>query len=506
MRFKSITLIVTITLLFTSCLDLDIPNPNDPTTETVLSDPGNLTSITSGILNGVFGPYSPSSFYAVNSSLEWTADHTTMTNNVLSWWAIFKTEPRQQLTNTISWPNKASMLEPWNQWNGTVVNANTVIRTLEENESLTEQLTGLLAVNYFARGMALGYIGNVFDKGYIVPLSGDPNYEPALVPYANVVQEALSNLERAIELFEEVPDFVLPNELLNGLGYTSGEMAALCHTYYAHILVSSARNATQNAATDWAKVKQHAQAGIARDFTINADGSNILHAFQYGSGIFWYFRVDHRVMRHFNSNLPKRFPDNATAPTSPYTEAFLKGTGYNGDKRLDAYFLFEPDLSFYNPARDAGRLRSHYRIRRYDALYNAQGIGASVFMYRYANQLLLAEAEAMTNNLTAAVTILNDPANPRKAVGEMPTLANTLTRQEVLDLIFAERDIELGRTDFGLPFFDMRRKNALQRGTVLHLPVPADELVTQGFTVYTFGGVDAADGENTADGSNSWLN
>jgi hypothetical protein len=112
----------------------------------------------------------------------------------------------------------------------------------------------------------------------------------------------------------------------------------------------------------------------------------------------------------------------------------------------------------------------------------------------------------MTNNLAAAIAILNDPANPRMMVGELPALPGTLTKQEVLDLIFAERDIELGRTDFGLPFFDMRRKNALQRGTILHFPVPADELVTQGFEVYTFGGVDAADGINTADGSNSWMN
>ncbi|MBX2963803.1 MAG: hypothetical protein KF687_14935 [Cyclobacteriaceae bacterium] len=506
MKFKTISIIVTIAMLFSSCLDLDVPNPNDPSTEMVLSDPGNLTSITGGILNGAFGPYVTSVFYSVNSSLEWTADHTTMTNNVLGWWSVFKQEPRQQIPNTLSWADKASLLDPWNQWNGTIVTANTVIRTLEENDDLSDDLIGLLATNYFARGMALGYISNVFDKGYVVPLNGDPSYVPVLVPNQEVRTEALASLQRAIELFEEVPGFVLPSSLLNGLGYNSAEMIALCHTYYAHILVSSARNATQNAATDWNLVKQHAQAGINRDFIINADGSNIYHTFQYVSGLFWYFRVDHRIIRHFNPNLPKRFPDNTQAPSSPYTADFVKGAGYNGDKRLDAYFVFEPDLSFYQPARNAGTLRSHYRIKRYDGLWDAQGLGASVFMYRYANQLLLAEAEAMNNNLAAAIAILNNPANPRKAVGEMPDVSASLTKQEVLDLIFAERDIELGRTDFGLPFFDMRRKDALQRGTILHFPVPADELVTQGLQVYTFGGVDAADGINTADGSNSWLN
>jgi hypothetical protein len=126
-------------------------------------------------------------------------------------------------------------------------------------------------------------------------------------------------------------------------------------------------------------------------------------------------------------------------------------------------------------------------------------------MYAYANQLYLAEAEARLNNLAEALAILNDPTNPRKAVGEMPDLVG-LTQQEILDVIFAERDIELGRTEYALPWFDMRRKNALQIGSLLHLPVPADELSTQGFEIYTFGGVAKADGENTADGSNSWLN
>ena len=182
MKFKTISIIVTIAMLFSSCLDLDVPNPNDPSTEMALSDPGNLTSITGGILNGAFGPYVTSVFYSVNSSLEWTADHTTMTNNVLGWWSVFKQEPRQQIPNTLSWADKASLLDPWNQWNGTIVTANTVIRTLEENDDLSDDLIGLLATNYFARGMALGYISNVFDKGYVVPLNGDPSYVPVLVP------------------------------------------------------------------------------------------------------------------------------------------------------------------------------------------------------------------------------------------------------------------------------------------------------------------------------------
>lgn len=491
------------------CLELDVPNLNDPDNETVLSDEGNLTSITSSIFYGVFRGYftlDPSTTpFSVNISLDFTGDHTTMTNNFCSWWQLFKQEPRQVLDNSIVWPNKAQVVEPFNAWNGVVVNANTVINTLEAKPELSEQLTGLLASVYFCRAMAFGYLANIYDKSYVVPLDAS-SYVPELVPYQDVLAESLVNFDKAIELFETIPGFVLPTEIMNGLGYNSAQMIALSKTYYAHFLVSSARTAAQNAATDWNKVKAYASAGIDEDFVINADGVNFQHIFQSNSGLFWYFRVDHRIMRHFNPNLPKRFPNNTDAPNSPYTEAFLKGAGYTGDKRLDAYFAFESDMSFFRAARNDGTLRSHYRIKRYDELYNNNSVGPSVIMYSYANQLYLAEAEAMLNNPSGAVAILNLPANPRKAVGEMADLSTSLTKQQALDAIFAERDIELGRTEFALSFTDMRRKDALQIGTILHLPVPADELTTIGMQVYTYGGVAFADGVNTASGSNSWIN
>jgi hypothetical protein len=504
---KIINKIVILTLLCMcfGCLELDVRNPNNPNNETVLSDAGNLTSITSSIFYGTFRGYytldPATSPYSVNIALDFAADHTTMTNNFCSWWQLFKQEPRQTLDNSIAWPNKAQIAEPWNAWNGAVVNANTVISTLEKKE-LSNDLKGLLATVYFCRAMSLGYIANIYDKGYIVPIIAE-SYKPVLVPYTEVLQASLDNFNKAIDLFKSVPDFVLPNNILNGLGYTADQMIALSKTYYVHFLVSSSRTAAQNAAVDWAKVKAYASEGITDDFIINADGTNFTHPFQSSSAIFWYFRVDHRVMRHFNPNLPKRFPNQTQASSSPYTEAFLKGSGYNGDKRLDAYFMFEPDMSFFRPARNNGTLRSHYRIKRFDDFAN--GIGPSPIMYAYANQLYLAEAEAMLGNTGNAVAILNDPSNPRKAVGQMPDVSSAISKQEVLNLIFAERDIELGRTEFALSFTDMRRKNALQIGTPLHLPVPADELTTLGVPVYTFGGVANADGINTADGSNSWL-
>ena len=65
--------------------------------------------------------------------------------------------------------------------------------------------------------------------------------------------------------------------------------------------------------------------------------------------------------------------------------------------------------------------------------------------------------------------------------------------------IFYEKDVELIDTGMGISFFDMRRRDMLQRGTILHFPVPATELEIVQVPVYTIGG--NPDGENVSDGS-----
>jgi hypothetical protein len=46
----------------------------------------------------------------------------------------------------------------------------------------------------------------------------------------------------------------------------------------------------------------------------------------------------------------------------------------------------------------------------------------------------------------------------------------------------------------------MRRRIMLQKGTILHYPVPGKELETLGLENYTYGGESNADGINTSNG------
>ncbi len=508
MNNKRITSIVMVfgILLLSACTELDVDNPNDPGTGGEVSDDV-IVDIASGAVYNLFSAYTPQpdlgTNFNANIHLAWTADHVSMTNNFRAFWSLFKVEPRVPFNNSLTFPDLSIITDPWENWNASVSQANIVISTINNNGGAqNETQSGALALAYFARGVAYGHLAGIFDRAYVVPEGTDvTSTDPAtlLKPYGEVLTASLASLDQAISILSGI-SFQSSTKTFNGVIYDQDELAAIANTYAAHFLVTTPRNQTGNAGTDWSRVRSYAMLGMEQDLTVLDDGQFYQHDFQYLSGLYWYFRLDHRVLRRFNSEYPKRF---GTDPADVIEESVLTGTGYNGDKRLTEYFGYSSDLSFYNLARGA-QLRSHYFDNRY-ALWDNNGIGKAIYMRAYMNDLMLAEAELMLGNKAGAIAILNDTSLPRKAVGELSDVEASATEEEVLDLIFAERDIELGRTVFGVEHADMRRQDALQIGTILHFPVPASELVTLGEEVYTYGGVSNADGINTADGSNSWL-
>jgi hypothetical protein len=73
---------------------------------------------------------------------------------------------------------------------------------------------------------------------------------------------------------------------------------------------------------------------------------------------------------------------------------------------------------------------------------------------------------------------------------------------DLVKAIHHERHVEMYVTGMGLQFFEMRKLDLLQKGTPLHLPLPAETLQTFGepLPYYTFGTVAKADGVNTSNG------
>jgi hypothetical protein len=496
-KIYSIVLSCLLLLFGNSCADLEVVNPNNPDTRRVLATAEDLKGVVAGAFVSLYSIYGDgNNAYYFNTNLEWTADYVTMTNNVRAWWAQFKIEPRVQFNNTLAFTDLDVIGRPYRQLHAAISSANDVINAIE-NEGKQVGANGsetnmVLAAAYFCKAMSLGYLANSFDRAYVVN-PGEDVLAAELTDYKAVLEAALVNFDKTIEL-STANTFTLATNFINTPApYSNVQLARLARTYAANFMVQNARTRAENAQTNWDRVLQYTQDGMTEDYIINLDGANWRNGLQSIAGLNWYWRVDHRIIRLMDPTYPKRFP--ATANNYPQATS--------ADKRLGLYYFYETGLGFFRSDRGP-QLRSHYRFARYDELYAANGIGPAPFLYAYTNDLLRAEALAMTNDLGGAIAILN--AGKRKTVGELPDLAAETSQADVLATIFAERDIELQLTDYAIHFKDMRRKDALQTGTILHFPVPANVLAVIGETFYSYGGVNNADGVNTANGSNSWLN
>ena len=473
-----------------SCADLEVENLNNPNTDKVLATPEDLKGLVGGAYSDLYAIFYN---YRGNTNLEFTADHTTMTNNVRNWWSEFKVEPRPQFANSLASANRVQIVDaPFSLMNSAISAALDVIKQIENNGvTIGDDTQMVLAAAYFVKGLAGGYLASTFDQAYLV----DKDTELGglgLTSYDQVMDLAIADLERVIQI-SGANSFTLENTYINTPSpMNNSELARLASSYAAHFLVSESRTKAANDANDWARILNFARNGITSDYIIVMDNENWQNWFMDLSGLDWYFRIDHRVIQAMDPSFPSRYPLASTALLPP---------AVSNDKRLTKYFKYEADMSRFNLTRGA-QLRSNYRISRWDEFYLNSGIGPLPVFHKYINDMIIAEAEAMTGNLSAAINILN--SGNRVTVGELAPLPLNLTRNQVLDIIWDERDIEICRSDWAVPFMDARRRGILQNGVLLHLPVPATELLVLNLTIFTFGGQTAADGINTSNGNGAW--
>lgn len=107
-----------------------------------------------------------------------------------------------------------------------------------------------------------------------------------------------------------------------------------------------------------------------------------------------------------------------------------------------------------------------------------------------------AEALLMTNDISGAAAIVN--AGTRTTRGELPAVAENST--DIQAAIHHERLVEFSFTSMGLGFFEMRKEDQLQSGTLLHFPVPGEALDAIPADYYTFGGTSGVAGEDYSTG------
>jgi hypothetical protein len=344
-----------------------------------------------------------------------------------------------------------------------------------ENGEETAMVKGMA---YMMQGLANGYIGLVFDKAYPSDETTDLEHLE-VTSYHESIDMAVSQLEKAIQVFDN-NSFTLPQDWMTK-PFTNEDLSKIAHSFIARLLVYSARNQQETDAVDWQSVLNHAQQGITEDFSIEGDGNGSDR--KWMSWLKYYMarpswgKVDMRIIHLLDPVQPANWPAAGLAALPN------AGIMNSNDDRADTDFAY--NSSNNRPERGTYRW-STYRYTRFDDYIQAHFFAPVILMRKTENDMLKAEALARLNRFTEAAAIVN--AGTRVNRGHLPPVSNN--GNDVMKAIFYERTIELPLTGMGIEYFDMRRRDQLQDGSLLHFPIPAQQLEILQEPFYTFGGID----------------
>ncbi len=522
----AITLVVAMGMV-TGCQDLEVENLNQPDLALVLASPDDVKAATESAFLSLW--YSMK-LYTINMSATVAANHTSV-----SWgnfaWRDSSEEPRTPWNNDPSYGESDMTETPWYQFYATISQVNDALFAINV-EDMQIGIDGrdndlVLATSYLIRGISFGQLGVAFDKA-MLPYEDSDLAELEFQPWDEVIEAGIADLIQAAQIANAMAPHSWSASAVPGITMNNDYIARLANSYIARLLAHGSRTKAQNdndiawSAYGWNDVRTFADNGLTIDFAPIGDG------LPWEGGTWWdlnikylrnpgWGRIDTRVINKMDPQHWVRYPTNELGlPLSvddpgfndPHGIPGEPGRAFSDDARLVTDFQYQPSNDF--PADRGGWHYTHYRHGRYDfpasvsdeGYYMGESLGPLREFRVYDVLLLKAEAMARTGDVAGAAAILNDPANERKARGQLPDVDVNL--EAVLSAIFYERMIELSHNGWMIHFGDMRRRDMLQQGTPLHYPVPGRELETLGLEIYTFGGYDNADGVNTSDGGD-WI-
>ncbi len=465
-----------------SCADLEVENPNDPDTDRVLGTPQDLLNI---VKSGANTWYNNVHDFGWRMTVSVMADaHTCSWGN--AGMRDMSNEPRKQWDNSVQYGNAYVTEEQYNESYAVINQVNRVLQALAEGkgDALGDDKDRIKAFGHFLLGLNFGYLGLTFNQAVITRPGEEVSAETFdFSPYDEVISYAVENLDQAISTAASASSASYDG-WFNGVTLDREFFIELCHTYAAKFLMLSARTQAQTDAVDWNKVLAYAQNGLTEDFTVMNDGDQWIAWGQAYSNRPGWVRTDLRVISLMDPDYPNHFSDDQTS-LDPATSA---------DARLESDWEYNSTVPFR-----ANRGLYHYSNYRYSRLdpLPTDLEGPAPDTYQAENELIMAEALARLGQISEALEILN--VGTRVTRGGLDPLTST-DAEEVLDAIFYEREIELFSSAAGLPWYDMRRRDLLQKGTLLHFPVPGRELETLQRSSYSFGGEANADGVNTSNG------
>lgn len=530
MRIMTRFLLGASVFLLVACLDMDVTNPNNPSRESAIQSPEDVeTLIATSFLQWFNRTQSTTPSVAL----------TTMAGEFSSGFGDFgaleySSEPRGPMTvdpTAGSQPHRA----PWSDYYSVIAGNSTALRAIEESglviqeggEDVTDRAR---AFAKFTQGLSTGYIGLMYDRGYIYDETIDPeelgfigedqSVQALIEPYPQVIDAAIEQLEAAQAIAEannvEIPQ-ASTERWISGYDLSTDEFVRLINTYIARLMVYQARTPDERAAVDWQTVINYIDAGITSDFApvgepgVTFGGTYKQRAARLRSVIpSDFMRPDYELIGFADQG--GQFQDwwnSDWSDREPFTMENVQDRRIVGgpipDVDPDAPEKFEPgeymghwEANIFAAERGTAH-RSYYYYHRFGT-GNTYNTGPLVIITTDEMNLLKAEGLIRLGRADEAVPLINQT---RVANGELepvtldgvPETGGFCTPRRydgscgsLWDALRWEKRIEGAGVEAGVAFYDQRGWGGLPENTPLHFPIPAQDQDLLGLGRYTVGG------------------
>jgi hypothetical protein len=527
--------------------DLGVSNPNAPDAPRAFSDPAGLEALVSGAVRTWVATREDYFIMALNMQAD---NYTASWNNA----AIrFYSSVGSDCASRCGWTNSSTAPEAaggptvesaWYGYHTVLSSANDVLGAISRgvcfdddcsaDSTKTKRATALAKM---LQGMALAGISVLYDSGFVVDETTDLT-NPRTLPFSSRTQLRDFALTKFNDAYAAAGAKVWTTEKdwfgLGGKTYTNVQIQQLIRTMQAELIALWPRNATENAAADWASVVTYASQGVSSGTPFNLEYQIDVNAAQCGlacvktwGNSYGTVRVDTRIAAMVTTNHVDPWPnpsgnpcptispdrrvgDGTFGPTDDSTYAINKATVNAGsDFACSGVAPFPPARGQYH---QSNLTHIRYNILAYDGERSTafkDGSGPDPMYTPQMNDLLWAEGLLRSggSKVTAATLINNSRvgrggrgcATPGVGGCGLLPLTGAETDTAMYDAMHYEQEIEFMGQGVD-PFFNRRRIGPLTAGTPRQMPVPAKEMDVLLREVYTFGGPSGPDMSTSASG------
>lgn len=497
--FRTLALTGLVAVAGTACADLEVTNLNNPDRDRAISTPGDVESLIAGAYTSVWT--------AIHYSYPGSAFSTAADAHSSSWgnWGMRDSgwEPRKTYDNDPSYSYNNIAETPWGEFYGALAAVRDGFLAIEGGIQIGDggaDTPRAQAFGKFIQGLSLGYLGLIFDKGFIVDESSDlENLD--FVPYTDLFAAGVAKLDEA-ESMARGNSFTLPSEWVGFDGtMSSDKFARLISSWRARLKSQVGRTAAERDAANWQDIMADLQAGLGatEDYAVYDDGStwawmrDKLHT----AAIAGWARLDIRTYGPADQTGAYQTwlattPEDRRPFDVDTDDSRVTGGAPDADGQYIAYIGSSPF-----PANRGYYHYSNYLDVRWN-YYSSGFVGRLPEWDPKERDLLMAEAMYRTGNMTGAMDIVNT----YRANGGLPAFTDangtapgarcvprtdTGACGDLWDALKYEKRIELFHYGPFTEFMDDRGWGDLVSGTWTQIPVPGSELLLLLEDIYTFG-------------------